>query len=262
MVTCNNFNILSTLSPCIKKLLNQTPQLFAPHPRPHPGEQFWCWPPWLIHSQFFNLRVQSGDIESDSRFYTFWNFTNQFHSAPHQHQHVPNHIWITPIKGFGKIQNFSLSAITSNTLCAILWKVHTLFYLLVFRLHHHTNDHHWPLLTPLEQSRALVPQYHERNDQNLTMSSPHANTMPSSALALSSDPHLVYWLALNLLCTLVPSLAKAEHDSAQNSTRPGAPGHARARQDTPWTRQCARSPRRIRPPLAPSSRTRTPLRTS
>jgi hypothetical protein len=93
-----------------------------------------------------------------------------------------------------------------------------------------------------------------------TMPSTHANIMPSSSPSLYGHPHFVKETHHTPLSTRVLALVKKEMCTAQNATRPYAPRHAQAMPERArarhWMRQCARSPRCIRPSLAFSSRTR------
>jgi hypothetical protein len=58
----------------------------------------------LIHFQIIWNSIQSCNIEIDLRSPHFWFSPNQLLFANQCHQQVPNIIWITPIKYFGKIQ--------------------------------------------------------------------------------------------------------------------------------------------------------------
>jgi hypothetical protein len=67
MVKSAIFIMMPTLSLCIKRFSNQTFQLFAPHPRPHQGEQLWSKPPLQILAKFKVMIKQSWNFKADSR---------------------------------------------------------------------------------------------------------------------------------------------------------------------------------------------------
>jgi hypothetical protein len=101
-------------------------QTFAPHLRPHQGEQVWCWPPWLTLPALLRIRLTSGNFEIERRSYPFCDFTKLHHFAPHHHLYASTIIWSHSTKIHWKIWKFvSCGHFTEHLGCTILPTTYT-----------------------------------------------------------------------------------------------------------------------------------------
>jgi hypothetical protein len=116
-----------------------------------------------------------------------------------------------PPKRFEKFKYFLHAAISSNTLCAKIWKANTCYYPMDFGLHPGPFVIITLLVPPLHQTKLCSHAKSERNDHIITMPSTLASPCHCSSPPLSGHAHHVNKAHHTQPRTLVPSLAEDTH---------------------------------------------------
>jgi hypothetical protein len=94
---------------------------------------------------FLDFKISSSKVATPKQILDYVTFGfSQINSILHPTTNIVSQILFEslPPKRIAQFKNSFLSAITSNTWCALIHIDHTLLYPEVLRLNHHTSGHH------------------------------------------------------------------------------------------------------------------------